>query len=284
MSRVRHALRVTLVSAALLVTCALTTAFAAEPPATTTDSLRLRAEPSTEASILATAPKGVSVSVLEETGDGWYKVEYIGKTGYMSADYLIVTEAKEYVRSTDVLNIRAAAGTEYDKVGQMPRSAVADLLDDSVDGWYKVDYNGTVGYVSADYAEITTQNTSGLGQQIVAYALQFEGYPYVYGAAGPTKFDCSGLTKYVYAQFGYTLNRSASDQYYNGVSISKSELQPGDLVLFNSGNASKNATHVGIYIGGGQFIHASTSSTGVIISDLNSNYYTGVYVGARRII
>lgn len=277
-------MRVTLVSTALLITCALTTAFAAELTGTTTDSLRLRSEPNTSSSILTTAPKGASVSVVEETGDGWYKVEYNGQTGYMSADYLTVTEAKLYVCSTDVLNIRAEAGTEYDKVGQMPNGAVADLLDDSVDGWYKVDYNGTVGYVSADYAKITDQNTTALGQQIVDYAMQFKGCPYVYGAAGPNKFDCSGLTKYVYAQFGYTLNRTASDQYYNGTSVSKSELQPGDLVLFNSGSSSKNATHVGIYIGGGQFIHASTSDTGVIISDLNSNYYTSVYVGARRIV
>lgn len=284
MNRVRHAMRVTLVSTALLITCALTTAFAAELTGTTTDSLRLRSEPNTSSSILTTAPKGASVSVVEETGDGWYKVEYNGQTGYMSADYLTVTEAKLYVCSTDVLNIRAEAGTEYDKVGQMPNGAVADLLDDSVDGWYKVDYNGTVGYVSADYAKITDQNTTALGQQIVDYAMQFKGCPYVYGAAGPNKFDCSGLTKYVYAQFGYTLNRTASDQYYNGTSVSKSELQPGDLVLFNSGSSSKNATHVGIYIGGGQFIHASTSDTGVIISDLNSNYYTSVYVGARRIV
>ena len=284
MNHIRRALRVAMVTAVLTITCVLTTAFAAELQGTTTDSLRLRAEPNTSSATLTTAPKGATVNVVEEAGDGWYKVSYNGTDGYMSADYLTVSEVTYYVCSTDVLNIRASAGTQYDKVGQMPRGAIADLLDSDTEGWYHVNYNGVEGYISADYATLTDSATLSLGDQIVAYALQFEGYPYVYGSAGPNSFDCSGLTKYVYSQFGYTLNRSASDQWYNGTSISKSELRPGDLVLFNSGSSWKNATHVGIYIGGGEFIHASTSTTGVIISDLNSNYYTSVYVGARRIV
>ena len=83
--------------------------------------------------------------------------------------------------------------------------------------------------------------------------------------------------------FGYTINRTASTQMDNGTSVSRSELQPGDLVFFNNGSSSKRATHVGIYIGGGQFVHASTSTTGVIVSDMNSSYYTSTYVGARRL-
>ena len=87
----------------------------------------------------------------------------------------------------------------------------------------------------------------------------------------------------MYGQFGYSLSRTASQQYKNnGYSVSKSELQQGDLVFFSSNGYS--VTHVGIYIGGGQFIHASTSTTGVIISDLNSSYYTRVWFGAKRIV
>lgn len=288
MNHFKRVLRVALITAALAVTCVLTTAFAAEQTGVTTDSLRLRAEANTSSTILTTAPKGAAVSVLEDNGNGWYKVTYDGKTGYMSAEYVSIdgaaAEVKYYVQSTDTLNIRAGAGTEFDKVGQMPSGAIADLLDDSTEGWYQISYNGVEGYVSADYSKVTDSATVSLGEQIVAYAMQFKGCSYVYGAAGPKSFDCSGLTKYVYAHFGYTLSRSASDQYYNGTSVSKSELQPGDLVLFKSGSTSKAATHVGLYIGGGQFIHASTSKTGVIVSDLNSSYYTKVYVGARRII
>ena len=288
MNHFKRALRIALTTVALAVTCVLTTAFAAEQAGVTTDSLRLRAEANTSSAVLATAPKGAAVSILEDNGDGWYKVTYDGKTGFMSAEYVSVNgEApaiKYYVLATDTVNIRAGAGTDFEKVGKMAAGAIADLLDQDAEGWYKVSYNGVEGYVSADYSKLTDSATISLGDQIVAYAMQFKGCNYVYGAAGPKSFDCSGLTKYVYAHFGYTLSRSANDQYYNGTSISKSELQPGDLVLFKSGSSSKGATHVGIYIGGGEFIHASTSKTGVIISDLNSNYYTKVFVGARRII
>ena len=116
----------------------------------------------------------------------------------------------------------------------------------------------------------------------MAYALQYKGYPYVYATAGPNSFDCSGFTSYVYAHFGYTLNRSSKDQIKNGVAVSKSELQPADILLFSRDGT--RVTHVGLYIGEGKFIHASTSTTGVIISDLNSTYYTTHYFAARRII
>ena len=105
---------------------------------------------------------------------------------------------------------------------------------------------------------------------------------YVYGGNGPNSFDCSGYTSYVYRHFGYTLNRTASGQLSNGTSVSKSELQPGDLVFFRY-NTSKAASHVGIYIGGGQFIHASTNTYTVKIDNLTSGHYANVYVGARRI-
>ncbi len=188
-----------------------------------------------------------------------------------------------YVKAATTVNIRSGAGTNFDKIGSMSYGAIGDLLA-TVDGWYQVSYHGITGYVSADYTTLTDTNTTSLREELVAYAMQFKGCSYVYGSSGPNSFDCSGLTKYVYQHFGYTLSRSASDQYNNGTAISKSELQIGDLVLFNSGNSYKAATHVGIYIGGGEFIHASSSSTGVVISSLNSNYYTGVYVGARSIL
>ncbi len=291
MNHFRRVLRIALTATVLSVVCLITTAFAAEQTGTTTDSLRLREQANTSSAILTTAPKGASVTVLEDGGNGWYKVSYQGKTGYMSAEYVSISgnaaasqEVTYYVCATDTVNIRSGAGTGYDKVGKMPSGAIADLVDDSVEGWYQVSYNGVTGYVSADYSKLTDSATLSLGEQIVAYAMQFEGCSYVYGAAGPNSFDCSGLTKYVYNHFGYTLNRSANDQYNNGTTISKSELQPGDLVLFKSGSSSKRATHVGIYIGDGEFIHASTSKVGVVVSDLNSSYYTKVFVGARRII
>ena len=132
-------------------------------------------------------------------------------------------------------------------------------------------------------AVVATASSSSLGQQVVDYAKQYLGCPYVYGGNGPSSFDCSGYTSYVYRHFGYTLNRTASTQLSNGTSVSKSELQPGDLVFFKY-NTSKAASHVGIYIGGGQFIHASTNTYTVKIDDLTRGHYANVYVGARRIL
>ena len=124
-----------------------------------------------------------------------------------------------------------------------------------------------------------------LGSEIANYALTFVGYPYVYGGSSPSGFDCSGFTSYVYAQFGISLNRSASNQLDNGTPVSMSELQPGDLVLFKkSGTGSKRASHVGIYIGGNQFVHASTSTVGVIVSNMSDAYYTSGFVGGRRLV
>ena len=122
------------------------------------------------------------------------------------------------------------------------------------------------------------------GQKIANYALQYLGYKYVYGSESPSKgFDCSGLVYYTFGQFGYKLQRSASQQYKNnGTTIAKSDLKPGDLVFFSSNGST--VTHVGIYIGDNEFVHASTSDTGVIISNLTSAYYTKVWFGAKRIV
>lgn len=120
---------------------------------------------------------------------------------------------------------------------------------------------------------------SSRGAQVANFALKFVGFSYVYGAVGPRAFDCSGFTQYVHKQFGVSLNRTASSQFNgNGVSVSRSQLAPGDLVFFYSG-----ISHVGIYIGGGKFVHASNSRTGVKISSLNEGSYSSQFKGARRI-
>ena len=175
-------------------------------------------------------------------------------------------------------------------------------LDSVQDGWAKVvAENGQIGYVSSKYvkegsysaggdtgassgsgsASAPASDGSATGQQVASYACQFVGSRYVWGGASPDGFDCSGLVHYVYKQFGYTLNRVAADQASNGRHVEPSELQPGDLLCFYSG--SSYIGHVGIYIGSGQFVHASNSTTGVIISDL-AGYYVSRGYEARRII
>lgn len=151
------------------------------------------------------------------------------------------------------------------------------------------------GYVSAEFVVVQDNDTvtkpdgdgsdispNPLGQEIVEYALQYVGYPYVYGTAGPNTFDCSGFTYYVYSQFGYTLNRSSRDQVKNGVAISKEDLQQGDLVFFSTNG--QYPTHVGLYIGDNNIVHASTPQDGVKISSLDTSYYMDNYFAARRIL
>lgn len=171
----------------------------------------------------------------------------------------------------------------------------------SHDGWAQVvAENGQIGYVSSKYVKegsysvggdsgastdggvsAPASGSSATGQQVAGYACQFVGSRYIWGGATPDGFDCSGLVYYVYKQFGYTLNRVAADQASNGRHVEPSEIQPGDLLCFYSG--SSYIGHVGIYIGNGQFVHASNSTTGVIISDL-AGYYVSRGYEARRII
>lgn len=287
-------MRVALLGTVLTAMCTIGASAATLGAGTVTaDALRLRSTPAAEGEILATVSSGTNVVVLDEAEDGWYKVNYNSVEGYMSGEYLDVATKVDTAlgygkvdADGSTLNMRAGASTSFDSLCSIPSGTVLEL-EGIYEGWYKVTYAGNTGYVSSDYITITTEpatsTSSALGEQIVALAKQYLGTPYVLGGNGPSSFDCSGFTKYIYAQFGYTLNRTATDQLQNGVSISRDELQPGDLVFFKY-NTSKPVSHVGIYIGGGEFIHASTNRYVVQIDQMNSGHYANVFVYARRIL
>jgi peptidoglycan DL-endopeptidase CwlO len=112
---------------------------------------------------------------------------------------------------------------------------------------------------------------------VVGIAMQFLGVPYVWGGSSPSGFDCSGLIMYAYGQMGVSLPHHAASQYGMGVPVSRDQLQPGDLVFFNG------LSHAGIYIGGGQFIHAPHTGDVVKISSLSDSWYASTWYGARRI-
>ena len=164
------------------------------------------------------------------------------------------------------------------------------------DGWYSVKCKyGTTGYIRSDLVDLIPSldygaaSASSNGSAMVALAQKYLGTRYVYGGASPKGFDCSGFTMYVYSQFGISLPHTATGQWQSGKGTrvySISALQPGDLVFFNdpSRNAGKACSHAGIYVGGGQFIHASSSrSQGVIHSTLLSGYYNTYFVGGIHI-
>ncbi|MDR0890322.1 MAG: C40 family peptidase [Oscillospiraceae bacterium] len=264
------------------------------------NGLRLRAKPNTDAKILATASNGDNVVIIRKSGD-WYLVNYNLYIGYMHGEYLEVKE-RENINLGDgsidpaIANMRSGPSTSSSLVEQVSKNEKVYIFGFNT-GWYKVKYDGKVGYIRSDLVTLlekpegnrgsTASGSSGgssstsLGQQISTYAQRYVGYPYVYGGTSPSGFDCSGFVQYVYKQFGYSINRTATAQLSNGYSISYSNLAPGDLVFFGSGSS---ASHVGLYIGGGKFVHASNPSSGVKISALSESYYANSYIGARRIV
>jgi cell wall-associated NlpC family hydrolase len=128
----------------------------------------------------------------------------------------------------------------------------------------------------------TGSSGEAVGEQIVSFALQFEGYPYVYAGEGPYAFDCSGFTMFViHNTLGIDIPHDMRVQYQMGRQVSRDELQPGDLVFF-ANTLHPGMSHDGIYIGGGQFIHAETEASGVRISDLDAEYYSTRWYGAVR--
>ena len=263
----------------------------------TGSSVRLRTstDTATAANVITEMPKGAFLLVEGQVGN-WYQVVYNGTKGYVSADYADFTETAEGTYGFDAatsgtnVNLRAGAGTGSQIVKNYKQSGAALTVTGVSGQWLHVtDAAGASGYVRSDLVRYQRAAASGVsaqstGDKLVQTAMQYQGYSYRWGGMSPaTGFDCSGFANYVCAQSDISLHRVAQDIYTNdGVAVSKADLQPGDLVFFGYGAYS--ITHVGIYIGDGQMIHASTSSTGVILSDIDSNYYTRMYVGAKRVV
>lgn len=155
--------------------------------------------------------------------------------------------------------------------------------------WYKVTMNNQEGWVYKQYVDVDLPElipySKILGEEIVDYGKQFIGTPYIWGGNDLKRgVDCSGLTKEIYKTFDIDISRVSYLQVSDGKRIPKSELMPGDLVFFDtSGRNRGNISHVGIYAGGNRFLHAD-GKRGVMISSLNSPYYTRNYVTGTRVI
>ena len=289
--RAGKVLFLSVLTAMLLAATALAADIATGAGCTTGSSLRLRAEPSTSATVVTTLDKSVAVAILDDSVDGWYKIAYNGNTGYVSADYLNVDQDNVFTTygrvNSDGVNVRSGASTDSSVLATIEEDAIV-TVNGLVDGWYDVTCEyGTEGYIRSDFLDLTESSSSN--SDIVATAKQYLGTGYVYGGASPSGFDCSGFTMYVYGQHSYSLPHTATGQWQSGLGTrvySISELQPGDLVFFNdpSRNAGKACSHVGIYVGNGKHIHSSSSrSGGVIISDLTSGYYNTYFVGGIHV-
>ena len=257
--------------------------------------LRSSADTSSTANIITEMPEDAFL-LVEEKLNGWYKVVYAGTEGYVSADYAAFAETLDGTYGAAAatagsnVNLRGAAGTESTLFKTLASTGTALTVLGVSGKWLKVaDAAGTTGFIRSDLVNYRlrtggdTPAATTKGGQLVATAKQYYGYRYSWGGKSPsTGFDCSGFANYVCGQNGISLHRVAQDVYSNdGTWVSKDALQPGDLLFFGYGPYS--VTHMGIYVGNGQMIHASTSTTGVIYSDINSSYYTRMYVGAKRV-
>lgn len=197
--------------------------------------------------------------------------------------------ATEYAYvNCNLLNVRVSPNTNCKVVRQLPYGTGFDIVYTD-NGWYNIRLNdGVTGFVNAlyvtkgDIADLST-NSSAVGKEIASNAHNYIGYRYVYGTAGPSSFDCSGFTSYLYKQYGYSLPRSSYDQGRYGTYVDKSNLVAGDLVFF-SNRSDRRINHVGLYVGDGNFIHASTSGRGVVKDNLYENYYVNHYISARRVL
>ena len=197
-------------------------------------------------------------------------------------------ESQSGLVMTSSLNIRSGPGTGYDKIGSLKVGNVITIIGKS-GNWYKIKTGKVTGFVSAKY--VTPMNeleSSPVGEAAAALAESLVGAPYVYGAEGPNSFDCSGLIYYIFKQLGYKLGRTATQQYQNnGEFVAFEDLEPGDLIFiynpkYDKSGGTKPVTHVGIYVGNDQFVHASTSGDCVKYSDLYGSHYKYM-VGFKRI-
>lgn len=218
-------------------------------------ALNVRQDASTESECIGSVTGGQELDILGET-DEWVQMQYSEDTvGYVAKEFVNVGWNYPTAMTLEEEQEMIQAALAKQAAAQTTRSSSS----------------------SSEIATLPPVNTSAeglaLGQQIASYACQFVGNPYVYGGSSLTNgTDCSGFTMAVYAQFGYSLSHSSGVQMGQGTPVSLDAVQPGDIICYSG--------HVGLYIGGGQIVHASTESTGIIISNM---YYTSP-IGARRIV
>lgn len=250
-------------------------------------NLNIRQEASTDSEVVGILTNHNACELLEDAGD-WYKVTSGKVTGYVSKQYLVIGDEAEAIAeqeiktvatvNTETLNVRAEKSTEAEVLSQVGNSE-AFTVNSVADGWVEISVDDSVGYISQDYVTLAQalptaktieqvkygDGVSDVRASVVSYALQFVGNRYVWGGTSlENGIDCSGFTMRILGKYGISLPHSSKAQPSYGTKISASEAKPGDLFFYGSG---RSISHVAIYIGNGQIVHASNKRDGIKVSN-----------------
>lgn len=276
---------------------------------TTSNKVNLRKEANTESEIVEELEIGSPIKVLEDNGN-WIKVKNGENEGYIRSLYVSeeapVIEVEDETTQEEATQENVQVSTdnntstindEKSNSGQSSNSDERSNKDQSSNREQSSNSNRQSSNKNSGEEQKPAQkpsedngsynppeSNSSTAQAVVNLAYAKLGSPYVWGAEGPNSFDCSGLTSYVYKQVaGVSLPRSSSAQAGYGKTVSRSNLQPGDLVFFTT-NGTGNVSHVGIYVGGGNMIHAPKPGDSVKVSNIDSSYYVSKFVTAKRVL
>ncbi|MFK4333102.1 N-acetylmuramoyl-L-alanine amidase [Bacillus sp. RC240] len=279
-------------------------------------SLRVRTGPAAYHSVIGGVLNGTTLNVVGSE-NGWFKVSYQGKTGYVSSEFVKFVKGGtatpeqpkqpdqgaigDYYINASALNVRSGEGTNYRIIGALPQGQKVQVISEN-SGWSKINYNGQTGYIGTRFLSKTpvggavdnkpndnqnnnqnnnnnnNTNNSGDSSSLLAYAKSMQGVPYVWGGTSANGVDCSGYIYHVFKKFGHNISRQSVAGYWSSLPQTSSP-QPGDLIYFKD-TYKAGPSHMGIYLGGGSFIQSGDK--GVAIASLNNSYWKSHFLGYTK--
>lgn len=279
-------------------------------------SLRVRTGPAAYHSVIGGVLNGTTLNVVGSE-NGWFKVNYQGKTGYVSSEFVKFVKGGtatpeqpkqpdqgtigDYYINASALNVRSGEGTNYRIIGALPQGQKVQVISEN-SGWSKINYNGQTGYIGTRFLSKTpvggavdnkpndnqnnnqnqnnnnNTNNSGDSSSLLAYAKSMQGVPYVWGGTSANGVDCSGYIYHVFKKFGHNISRQSVAGYWSSLQQTSSP-QPGDLIYFKD-TYKAGPSHMGIYLGGGSFIQSGDK--GVAIASLNNSYWKSHFLGYTK--
>lgn len=280
-------------------------------------SLRVRTGPAAYHSVIGGVLNGTTLNVVGSE-NGWFKVNYQGKTGYVSSEFVKFVKGGtatpeqpkqpdqgaigDYYINASALNVRSGEGTNYRIIGALPQGQKVQVISEN-SGWSKINYNGQTGYIGTRFLSKTpvggavdnkpndnqnnnqnnnnnnNTNNSGDSSSLLAYAKSMQGVPYVWGGTSANGVDCSGYIYHVFKKFGHNISRQSVAGYWSSLPQTSSP-QPGDLIYFKD-TYKAGPSHMGIYLGGGSFIQSGDK--GVAIASLNNSYWKSHFLGYTKV-